>query len=156
MAESALAKKIKLRPGSRALTLNAPQGYRRELEPLPEGVELAEQLRGKLVFAPARRPEVGQPGLGQPDLVGLCAADLRARRGQAGAALGGQIGPLAARLESCHGGCRRLARGRASATIHATKRRVSGSLTTAEPPDAKKQGLVGSSHAGFGARPRKH
>ena len=47
MAESALAKKIKLRPGSRALTLNAPQGYRRELGPLPEGVELAEQLRGK-------------------------------------------------------------------------------------------------------------
>jgi hypothetical protein len=47
MAESALAKKMKLRPVSRALILNAPEGYRRELEPLPKGVELLEQLRGK-------------------------------------------------------------------------------------------------------------
>ena len=47
MVVSPLAKKMKLRPGSRALILNAPQGYRRELGPLPEGVELAEQLRGK-------------------------------------------------------------------------------------------------------------
>jgi hypothetical protein len=47
MPESPLAKKMKLRPGNRALILNAPKGYRRELEPLPEGVELVEQLRGK-------------------------------------------------------------------------------------------------------------
>ena len=47
MPESPLPKKMKLRPGNRALILNAPEGYRRELEPLPEGVELAEQLRGK-------------------------------------------------------------------------------------------------------------
>jgi hypothetical protein len=47
MPESPLPKKMKLRPGNRALILNAPEGYRRELEPLPEGVELVEQLRGK-------------------------------------------------------------------------------------------------------------
>jgi hypothetical protein len=47
MAESPLAKKMRPRPGNRALILNAPQGYRRELEPLPEGVELVERLRGK-------------------------------------------------------------------------------------------------------------
>jgi hypothetical protein len=42
-----VAKKMKLRPGSRALILNAPQGYRRELEPLPKDVELVKQVRGK-------------------------------------------------------------------------------------------------------------
>jgi len=47
MAESVLAKKMKLRPGNRALILNAPEGYRRELEPLPKDVELVQQLRGK-------------------------------------------------------------------------------------------------------------
>ena len=47
MAESPLAKKMKLRPGSRALILNAPQGYRRELEPLPKDVQLLERLSGK-------------------------------------------------------------------------------------------------------------
>lgn len=47
MAESPLAKKMKLRPGSRALILNAPEGYRRELEPLPPGVELLERRQGK-------------------------------------------------------------------------------------------------------------
>jgi len=47
MAESPLAKKMKLRPGNRALILNAPQGYHGELEPLPKDVELVEQLRGK-------------------------------------------------------------------------------------------------------------
>ena len=47
MAESPLAKKMKLRPGSRALILNAPEGYRRELEPLPKDVQLLERLSGK-------------------------------------------------------------------------------------------------------------
>jgi len=47
VAESALAKKMKLRPGSRALILNAPEGYRRELEPLPKDVQLLERLSGK-------------------------------------------------------------------------------------------------------------
>jgi len=47
MAESPLAKKMKLRPGSRALILNSPPGYPNELAPLPKGVELVEQVRGK-------------------------------------------------------------------------------------------------------------
>ena len=47
IAESALAKKMRMRSGSRALILNAPEGYRRGLEPLPKDVELLEQLRGK-------------------------------------------------------------------------------------------------------------
>jgi hypothetical protein len=47
MAESALARKMKLRPGSRALILNAPPGYRKELEPLAKDVELLERLSGK-------------------------------------------------------------------------------------------------------------
>jgi len=38
---------MKPRAGNRALILNAPEGYRRELEPLPEGIELVEQLCGK-------------------------------------------------------------------------------------------------------------
>lgn len=46
MAESALAKKMKLKPGQRAALVNAPEGYLKELEPLPDGVELAAQLRG--------------------------------------------------------------------------------------------------------------
>jgi hypothetical protein len=47
MAESALAKKMKLKPGQRAAVINAPDGYLKELEPLPEGVEISESLKGK-------------------------------------------------------------------------------------------------------------
>ena len=46
MVESALAKKMKLRPEARAAIINAPTGYQRELTPLPEGVEIVEQLTG--------------------------------------------------------------------------------------------------------------
>jgi hypothetical protein len=47
MAESTLARKMRLRPGSWALILSAPDGYRRELEPLPKDVKLVDRLRGK-------------------------------------------------------------------------------------------------------------
>lgn len=47
MAESALAKKMKVKPGQRIALVNAPEGYVNELRPLPEGVELAEKLTGK-------------------------------------------------------------------------------------------------------------
>ena len=47
MAESGLAKKMKLKPEQRAVLVNAPEGYANELKPLPEGVELAEKLQGK-------------------------------------------------------------------------------------------------------------
>ncbi|MFQ5943978.1 MAG: hypothetical protein ACE5JF_10530 [Anaerolineales bacterium] len=47
MAESALAKKMKLRPGAQAAIIDAPKGYLEELAPLPEGVEIVEQLKGE-------------------------------------------------------------------------------------------------------------
>jgi hypothetical protein len=47
MAENALAKKLKLKPGQRAVVVNAPDGYLAELGELPAGVELAEKLTGK-------------------------------------------------------------------------------------------------------------
>jgi hypothetical protein len=47
MTESALAKKMKLKPNSRAVLVGAPDGYERELMPLPSGVELGSALRGK-------------------------------------------------------------------------------------------------------------
>ena len=47
MPESSLAKKMKLKPGQRAVVINAPQGYVKELSPLPAGVQLLERLQGK-------------------------------------------------------------------------------------------------------------
>src|SRR5437868_6577997 len=47
MAENALAKKMKLKPEQRIALVNAPEGYVKELSPLPNGVELAEKLQGK-------------------------------------------------------------------------------------------------------------
>jgi hypothetical protein len=47
MPESALAKKLKLKPGQRAAVINAPQDYLKELGPLPAGVQLADHLQGK-------------------------------------------------------------------------------------------------------------
>lgn len=47
MPESALAKKMKIKPGQRIALVNAPEGYANELKPLPADVELAESLRGK-------------------------------------------------------------------------------------------------------------
>jgi hypothetical protein len=48
MAESELAKKLKLKPGTRAAVIGAPEGYLAELEPLPEGVNLVTRLAGPL------------------------------------------------------------------------------------------------------------
>ena len=47
MPESALAQKLKLKPGQRATIINAPQDYLKELGPLPAGVQLADHLQGK-------------------------------------------------------------------------------------------------------------
>ncbi len=58
MAESPLAKKMKLKPGARAAVVGAPDGYVAELEPLPSGATLATSLRGTFdwvqVFARTR------------------------------------------------------------------------------------------------------
>jgi hypothetical protein len=40
MADSSLVKKLGLKPGRRALILNAPDDYRALLDPLPEGVDV--------------------------------------------------------------------------------------------------------------------
>jgi hypothetical protein len=47
MPESALAKKMKLKPDQKAAVIHAPEGYLKELAPLPEGVSLAEKLGGE-------------------------------------------------------------------------------------------------------------
>jgi hypothetical protein len=45
--EQAIAKKLGLKPGMRALVIGAPAGYRKMLEPLPAGVEISETMGGK-------------------------------------------------------------------------------------------------------------
>ncbi|MGD1147141.1 MAG: hypothetical protein ABR961_04250 [Thermoanaerobaculaceae bacterium] len=50
MAESAPAKKMKLKAGARAAVVNAPAGYLKELAPLPSGVEITEKLQGPLAW----------------------------------------------------------------------------------------------------------
>jgi hypothetical protein len=46
MTDTPLAKKLKLKPGQRAAIIQAPDGYRAKLGPLPASVELSEQLDG--------------------------------------------------------------------------------------------------------------
>ena len=53
MAESALAKKLKLKSGLRAAVIYAPSGYLDALEPLPAGVELTERLQGQFDWVQA-------------------------------------------------------------------------------------------------------
>jgi hypothetical protein len=45
--EKSLAEKLKMKPGQRAIVINAPQGYLKELGRLPDRVEMAERLAGK-------------------------------------------------------------------------------------------------------------
>jgi hypothetical protein len=44
MAESALAKKMKLKAGHVAMIINAPDKYLQELEPLPANVKISQKL----------------------------------------------------------------------------------------------------------------
>jgi hypothetical protein len=53
MTTSPLARKLQLKPGQRALLVNAPPGYRSALEPLPADVELAEDGEGPFDFVQA-------------------------------------------------------------------------------------------------------
>jgi hypothetical protein len=46
MAESGLAKKLRVLPGNRLLVLNAPEGYVSQLSPLPEGATVAASAAG--------------------------------------------------------------------------------------------------------------
>lgn len=70
MPESTLAKKMKLKAGMKAAVINAPDGYVKELAPLPVGTTVGEKLQGELdwiqVFATtsaelkALAPKVGK------------------------------------------------------------------------------------------------
>jgi hypothetical protein len=46
MPESSLARKMKLKPGQRAAIIHSPEGYLKELSPLPTGVEVVGKLEG--------------------------------------------------------------------------------------------------------------
>jgi len=48
MAESELARKLKLKPAARAAIIAAPEGYLADVEPLPQGVSLSTRLAGPL------------------------------------------------------------------------------------------------------------
>jgi predicted transport protein len=50
MADNPLVKKLGIKPGQRALVLNAPPGYTTQLDPLPEGVTLAHTPDGSYDF----------------------------------------------------------------------------------------------------------
>jgi hypothetical protein len=47
MPENQLVKKLKLKPGQRAVLLNAPQGYLDQLGGMPEGVQMHSKLDGQ-------------------------------------------------------------------------------------------------------------
>ena len=46
-AMSGLGRKLRLKAGQRAGFIHAPEGYLKEIGPLPEGVEVVEKLSGK-------------------------------------------------------------------------------------------------------------
>jgi len=50
MAQSPLAKKLRIQPGQRILILNAPAGYLESLAPWPERAVVSEQSEGKYDF----------------------------------------------------------------------------------------------------------
>lgn len=50
MEPNPLAKKLLLKPGSRAGLVNAPEGFRARLEPLPDGAVLLEEVEPALDF----------------------------------------------------------------------------------------------------------
>ena len=50
MTDSSLQRRLQLKPGLKALILNAPEGYVESLGPLPEGVALVDGPPGALEF----------------------------------------------------------------------------------------------------------
>jgi hypothetical protein len=50
MATSPLIKKLQIKPGQRMVIINAPAGYTEQLDPLPDGVELAKKPEGSFDF----------------------------------------------------------------------------------------------------------
>src|SRR5262249_41778078 len=50
MTNSSLPKKLQMKPGQRAVVINAPAGYLSKLVPLPDGVEIAATPEGQFDF----------------------------------------------------------------------------------------------------------
>ena len=50
MTDSSLQRRLQLKPGLKALILNAPEGYVESLGPLPEGIALVDGPPGTLEF----------------------------------------------------------------------------------------------------------
>jgi hypothetical protein len=50
MTDSSLQRRLQLKPGQKALILNAPEGYVESLGPLPDGVTLVDGPAGTLDF----------------------------------------------------------------------------------------------------------
>ena len=50
MTTNALAKKLQMKAGQRAVIINAPAGYLERLDPLPERVELVQSPEGQYDF----------------------------------------------------------------------------------------------------------
>ena len=50
MSSSSLPKKLQMKPGQRAVVINAPAGYLDTLVPLPDGVEMAAASEGPFDF----------------------------------------------------------------------------------------------------------
>lgn len=50
MTSSSLPKKLQMKPGQRAVVLNAPAGYLDKLVPLPDGVEISAAPEGQFDF----------------------------------------------------------------------------------------------------------
>lgn len=59
MSTNQLASKMKLKPGMQAAIINSPAGYLKELSPLPPGVSVSTDLKGKFdwiqVFVKSKR-----------------------------------------------------------------------------------------------------
>ena len=57
---TSLAAKLQMKPGQRALLINAPSGYREQLQPLPDAVEVTEEPEGEFDFVQAFVKDSGE------------------------------------------------------------------------------------------------
>ncbi len=75
MAGSTLTKKLQMKPGQRAVIINAPQGYVDELGALPEGVELADKPEGTFDFVQLFVRNVEELNRLAPEAIGVAKRD---------------------------------------------------------------------------------
>jgi hypothetical protein len=60
MPDTSLVKKLQIKPGMHGVLLNAPDGYRQRLEPLPDGASLREEDGGPFDFVQAFVNDTGE------------------------------------------------------------------------------------------------